>query len=143
MLGRVEKGSKLDRTRELLESSQESRRESRRGIRGHGARHRTGSLSPPLPPHSAFGRFSPLFVPRAWLLLSLGGLLIGIETRQSLAAPCTSTPPLSASFVISRASLAHPGSSFFSSWLHLFSTRSLALSSCFFASSPSSCTYYR
>lgn len=32
---------------------------------------------------------------------------------------------------------------FFSSWLHLFSTRSLALSSCFFASSPSSCTYYR
>lgn len=60
MLGRVEKGSKLDRTRELLESSQESRRESRRGIRGHGARHRTGSLSPPLSP-LGFRAFFPPF----------------------------------------------------------------------------------
>lgn len=143
MLGRVEKGSKLDRTRESC-SKARKRAEGNRGEESEATGPDIGPvLSPPLSPHSAFGRFSPLFVPRAWLLLSLGGLLIGIETRQSLAAPCTSTPPLSASFVISRASLAHPGSSFFSSWLHLFSTRSLALSSCFFASSPSSYTYYR
>lgn len=54
-------------------------------IRGHGARHRTGSLSlAPSPPPLGFRAFFPPFCSSCTALLSLGGLLIGIETRQSL-----------------------------------------------------------
>lgn len=52
-------------------------------IRGHGARHRTGSLSlslAPLPLPTRLSGVFPPFCSSCTALLSLGGLLIGIET---------------------------------------------------------------
>lgn len=67
------------RRAKLLESLRQ--KGSNGHLASHGPRHGTGSL----PPHSPFGRFSP-FCSSSSVLLSLGGLLIGTKTRQSLAA---------------------------------------------------------
>lgn len=139
----TEKGSKLDpRARELLESSRRAEGGGMEAsIRGHGARHRTGSLSlslAPLPLPTRLSGVFPPFCSSCTALLSLGGLLIGIET-----------PPKPPRLLLAR--LAHPLSAslrssalrfFLSSSHSLFSTilRALSLSS---SSSSSSYVYYR
>lgn len=86
----------LERRRDLSsipvrESCSKARGEQKRGggggmeasIRGHGARHRTGSLSlslAPLPLPTRLSGVFPPFCSSCTALLSLGGLLIGIET---------------------------------------------------------------
>lgn len=92
----TEKGSKLDpRARELLESSRRAEGGGMEAsIRGHGARHRTGSLSlsrPPPPPHSAFGRFSPfLFLVHGVAFSRWASNRNRDPSKASSVAPCTS-----------------------------------------------------
>lgn len=64
-------------------------------IRGHGARHRTGSLSlslaPPPPPHSAFGRFSSfLFLVHGVAFSRWASNRNRDPSKASSVAPCTS-----------------------------------------------------